>query len=50
MSDPDPSDDPPPAPLRLGLGFWIALGVGLTCVIAGFVFSRLAPALLPPHR
>jgi hypothetical protein len=50
MSDPDPSDEPPPTPLRLGLAFWLALGVGLACVIAGFVFSRLAPTLLPPHR
>jgi hypothetical protein len=50
MSDPDPSDDPPHQPLRLGPGFWIALGVSLACVIAGLVFSRLAPALLPPHR
>ena len=48
MSDPDPSDDP--TPLRLGLAFWLALAVGLACVIAGFVFSRLAPALLPLHR
>ena len=50
MNGPDPSDDPAPPPLRLGLAFWLALGVGLACVIAGFVFSRLAPALLPPHR
>ena len=50
MSDPDPSEEPPHPPLRLGLAFWLALGVGLACVIAGFVFSRLAPILLAPHR
>jgi hypothetical protein len=49
MSDEDPSDDPPPR-LRFGVAFWMALILGLCCVIAGYVFSRLAPALLPHHR
>jgi len=40
-------DDDKPQPLRLGRSFWTALILGLVCVIAGYAFARLAPALLP---
>jgi hypothetical protein len=47
--DHPPADDEPPKPLRLGPAFWASLIVGLACVIAGYLFSRLGPVLLPPH-
>jgi hypothetical protein len=43
-----PPEEPPP-PLRLGRVFWMSLALGLTCVIAGYLFSRLAPTFLPPR-
>jgi uroporphyrinogen-III synthase len=41
--------DDQPQPLRLGRSFWTALILGLLCVIAGYAFARLAPALLARH-
>jgi uroporphyrinogen-III synthase len=38
-----------PKPLRLNRSFWTALILGLLCVIAGYAFARLAPALLSQH-
>jgi hypothetical protein len=50
MNEEPKQDVPPeaPPPLRLGRVFWMSLGLGLACVIAGYLFSRLAPVLLPP--
>lgn len=48
MTDPYDDDRAPRPPM--GPPFWIALGFGLVCVLAGLALAKLGPGLFPPRH